>query len=457
MDLASIPTAELVEAARAHAKLGEIPQGVLNELGVRYVYRECPAEDKAMIADFDRTVVIPLLGSTKLPPETKNLPGANLSSIPIYYQNQQPKDSKLRETLPTGAEIAGHTTAEGAPGIKARKVARAFISYSHKDAELLTQLHEHLSALKRQQLLDTWTDREIHPGGIIDYHVDEEIEKADLFLVLVSSAFIQSEYCFQKEFGRACERQRAGEATIVPIIVRECDWGIPQLRQFKALPEDGKAVMSRNWHTPDEAFANIAAGLRALLERGQLSSKRPLKGRKPPKEKFTPDERHVNEAQRAELRKLCDEIVDRLTARVAAEPDDEVKRKKGRYFGIVWSQFNEHFGISEHGLPSLPREHFEAAKCWLLQYRASKDKNLKRTNPQKYRDTLTKTIYTLLGKLGWTKDQLYAFASQKVGYPEPISSLNSLGNSQLELVRDRIRYEHTKRTAKAGQAKARQG
>jgi hypothetical protein len=133
----------------------------------------------------------------------------------------------------------------------------------------------------------------------------------------------------------------------------------------------------------------------------------------------------------------------------------KVKKKKGRYFGIVWSQFNEHFGISEHGLPSLPRERFEEARRWLLQYRASKDKNFKRSNPQKYRNTLTKTIYTLTGQLGWSKEELYAFASEKVGYAERISTLDSLGNSQLELVRDRIRYENTKRTAKAGQAKAR--
>ena len=110
---------------------------------------------------------------------------------------------------------------------------RAFISYSHKDADLLTQLHEHLSTLQRQQLMDAWTDKEIHPGGVIDDHVDQQIEQAGLYLLLVSSAFIQSNYCFEKEFTRACERQRAGEAIIVPIIIRECDWNIPDSADSK--------------------------------------------------------------------------------------------------------------------------------------------------------------------------------------------------------------------------------
>jgi hypothetical protein len=316
-------------------------------------------------------------------------------------------------------------------------------------------LHEHLSALQRQQLLDAWTDREIHAGGVIDDHVDQRIEQAELYLLLVSSAFIQSDYYFEKEFARACERQQAGEAIIVPIVVRECDWKIPALRRFKALPEDGKPVLSRHWHSADEAFANVAAGFRALIERGPFSKSKQPKPNKEAKEKFVPDERHVTEEQRAELRKIAEEVVDRLTARVAGEFDDVVKKKKGLNFGIVWSQFNEHFNTVEHGLSSLQREKFDDAKSWLLQYRASKNKNFKRTNPQKYRNTLTKTVYTLAGKLGWADSELYAFASEKIGYTTPITGLSDLGNNQLELVRDRVRYEHTKRTVKAKQAKAR--
>lgn len=69
---------------------------------------------------------------------------------------------------------------------------RAFISYSHRDAELLEKLHEHLSSLRREGLLEAWTDKEIPPGGVIDDHVEGKMEKADLFLLLVSSAFIDS-------------------------------------------------------------------------------------------------------------------------------------------------------------------------------------------------------------------------------------------------------------------------
>ncbi len=304
-----------IGAARVQAQAGEIPDGILKELGLRYAYRGCPAEDKAMIAEFDRTVEIPLLGWSRLPPEIMHVPGAKPPPIPLYYQNQMARGLGAKALI--APETAKHTAADVPKSAASSKVANAFISYSNKDAELLTQLHEHLSALQRQQLLAAWTDREIHAGGMIERHIDEQMESADLYLLLVSSAFIQSDYCYQKEFSRACERQRKEEAIIVPVIIREFDWKIPELRQFKALPEDGKPVVSRHWHTPDEAFANVAAGLRALIERGRPPSNNPLNPRKSPKEKFIADERHVTEEQRTDLRMICNEIVDRLTAKFA--------------------------------------------------------------------------------------------------------------------------------------------
>lgn len=334
---------------------------------------------------------------------------------------------------------------------------RAFISYSHKDSELLNQFHEHLGALRRQGLLETWTDHEIPPGGVIDAHVDAEVEEAELYLLLVSSAFIDSNYCMEREFARALERHNAGQARIVPVIMRECDWQIPNLKQFKALPLDGKPVISRHWHSPDEAFRNVAECLRQLIENPPKKIPKQTLRRSGSKkaDDFQPDERHITSEQRAALNKLCKEVVDRLTASTTKKDAQRAKQAVGRWFGIVWSQFNEQFDTEEHGLQSLPSELFENAKQWLLQYRASKDKNLKRADPQKYRNTLTTAIYAIAGKLGWSKSQVYAFASEKVGYAAPVESLDDLGNQQLEIVKQRIRYENTKRKAKSGQAKAR--
>lgn len=155
---------------------------------------------------------------------------------------------------------------------------KAFISYSHDDAEFLALLHKHLASLRRQKLLEVWTDREIDVGGVIDREITTAMEEADLFLLLVSSSFLNSDYCYEKEFQKALEKQKAGQAIIVPIIVRPCDWEIPELQRFKALPRDGKAVDSSHWKNTDEAFEDVVKGLRSLLE-NRINERQPTRAR----------------------------------------------------------------------------------------------------------------------------------------------------------------------------------
>lgn len=332
---------------------------------------------------------------------------------------------------------------------------KAFISYSHRDAELLDKLHEHLAALRREGLLETWTDREIDAGGEIDEEVAQAMDEAGLFLLLVTASFLNSDYCYQREFERAQQKRAAGKAIIVPLILREVDWDIPALRKYKALPTDGKPVVSRHWHSEDEAFASIATGLRRMLKAFKPNGEnKTASSRAAKKTNFTPDESHVSDEQRAELRKLQEQVVDRLTAKDKILPEEQFRKRQGKWFGIVWSQFHEEFETKEHGLQSLPKTRFEDAKNWLRQYRASKDKNLKRSDPEKYRATLTAAIYSAAGSLGWSKDEVYRFAADKLDQATPITSLNDLGVNQLELVKSRIKYEVTKRRVKSKQAKA---
>jgi len=322
---------------------------------------------------------------------------------------------------------------------------KAFISYSHQDRELLTALHEHLAALHRQGLLITWTDRQIPAGGIIDDHVGKELEEVELYLLLISSAFIKSNYCYEREFARALERHKAGEVVIVPIIVRDCDWNIPELRQFKALPEDGRAVTGRMWVNAAEAFANVAQGLRELIS--QSPSKPKKKGKK---DDFVPDDRHVTSEQREELRKIGEEIVERQTVNTLKMTTDKARKVIGRQFAFLWDAFGRKFEIKERGLKSLPRERYAEAKSWLQQYRASNDAKLKTAKPQKFRNSILGGIFGISKKLVWTDEEIHAFASKKLGMP--VDSLTELRNDQLGLVRDGIRYEMTKLKRNAAKA-----
>jgi hypothetical protein len=141
---------------------------------------------------------------------------------------------------------------------------RVFVSYSHDDEALREQLDKHLAPLKRQRLIESWNDRRLLAGEGIDDGIRKELETADVILLLVSASFIHSEYCYTREMARALERNARGEARVVPVILRSCDWQSGPLGNLKAVPRDGKAITS--WANADEAYTDVAKEIRALVE-----------------------------------------------------------------------------------------------------------------------------------------------------------------------------------------------
>ncbi len=141
---------------------------------------------------------------------------------------------------------------------------RVFISYSHEDEALRRALDKHLALLKRIRLIEIWHDRRIVPGTDVDDKIHSELDRADLILILVSSSFLASDYCYGKEMRRAFDRHQAGKARVVPVIVRAVDWEGAPFRHLLALPTDGNPVKS--WSNEDEAWVDVAKGIRKVIE-----------------------------------------------------------------------------------------------------------------------------------------------------------------------------------------------
>ncbi len=70
-----------------------------------------------------------------------------------------------------------------------------FHSYSHRDEEHLDDLREHLAPLRRDGVINEWHDREIGAGGEWKGEIDERLKTADIILLLISPAFLDSDYC----------------------------------------------------------------------------------------------------------------------------------------------------------------------------------------------------------------------------------------------------------------------
>lgn len=136
--------------------------------------------------------------------------------------------------------------------------------YSHKDETLRDELEKHLSILNRSGVLSAWHDRRISGGTEWDPNIDEHLRRADIILLLVSADFIASSYCYDREMKLAIERHECGEARVIPVLLRPCDWGGAPFGKLQGLPRDMKPVTV--WSSQDEAFRDIAVGIRRVAE-----------------------------------------------------------------------------------------------------------------------------------------------------------------------------------------------
>ena len=94
--------------------------------------------------------------------------------------------------------------------------------------------------------------------------IDENLERADLILLLISADFIASNYCWEKEMMRALERDAAQEAKVVPVILRDVNWAGAPFSKLQSLPEGGRAVVL--WSDRDSAWRNVSEGIERIVQ-----------------------------------------------------------------------------------------------------------------------------------------------------------------------------------------------
>lgn len=155
-------------------------------------------------------------------------------------------------------------------------MTRVFFSYSHRDEQLRNELETHLAALKRQGIIETWHDRRIGAGEDFENEISQNLEKADIILLLISSDFIASEYCYGVEMTRAMERHESGEAHVIPVILRPCYWQGLQFGRLLATPTDGRAVTK--FPDQDDAFLDVTKAIHAAAEKLSAAQGRGRRG-----------------------------------------------------------------------------------------------------------------------------------------------------------------------------------
>lgn len=142
---------------------------------------------------------------------------------------------------------------------------KLFIASDPKDEDFRTELSKNLKPLA----VDIWHDGLVEAGSDVDATVVENLESADIILLLVSADFLASDSIYKREWKVALKKHQDNKAKVIPIITRPCNW--EQLTELKQMPlilprqgiAVGKAISS--WENPDDAYSMIVKEIQTLL------------------------------------------------------------------------------------------------------------------------------------------------------------------------------------------------
>ncbi|MDQ3815925.1 MAG: tetratricopeptide repeat protein, partial [Armatimonadota bacterium] len=169
-----------------------------------------------------------------------------------------------------------------------------FISYAHEDnvasdplsKRWLDRLLQQLAPLQAQRLVDAWSDERIQMGGHWQRDIEASLQNAVAAVLLVSPAFLASEYIRNSELPVLLKRAKDEGLVIVPIILNPCHfkratfkYPDPQtgpdeflLSSLQAAHAPDKELSGLSEHEQGEILLSVAE---RLLEIVQQSRKTP--------------------------------------------------------------------------------------------------------------------------------------------------------------------------------------
>ena len=218
--------------------------GASEEEKVKKIWELCQRHSKQVGAAISRMQAIHDNPFFALPEGSFLQMIAQREYLPDPIQEQQ-----RSQTMDSGSQLNG---------------VEIFYAYSHKDEGLRIQLGNHLSGLERRGIITGWHDRKIGAGREWEGEIHKHLNTAGIILLLISSDFLASNYCYDVEMNRAMERHEAGEACVIPVMLRSVVWEDELFSKLQALPRDAKPVTQ--WKDQDAAFTNIARGIKKAVE-----------------------------------------------------------------------------------------------------------------------------------------------------------------------------------------------
>ena len=144
---------------------------------------------------------------------------------------------------------------------------KIFISYSHKDEQLMEQVVEHLKAVKLN--LDIWVDRsEIDAGDEWESEIKKAIEQSSMAILLISTDFLNSKFITEKELPLLITKKSVYNYRLIPFILRPSSWDIDDFyKKLEVRPKEKSLVKYQEDNGDrDEILVDFAKEVKELVD-----------------------------------------------------------------------------------------------------------------------------------------------------------------------------------------------
>ncbi len=141
---------------------------------------------------------------------------------------------------------------------------KLFISYAHEDESFRIDFEKHFTSMKREGLIEEWTDRMISAGSEWAEEIEAHLDQSNIILLFISPDFMASSYCSEVEVQRAMQRQRMGISKVIPVLIRPADWLGAPFSKLQAIPSEARAISE--WEDRDAAMFDVTKHLRKLCK-----------------------------------------------------------------------------------------------------------------------------------------------------------------------------------------------
>ncbi|MDB4293177.1 TIR domain-containing protein, partial [Maribacter sp.] len=146
-----------------------------------------------------------------------------------------------------------------------------YVIYASQDKDLAHDLLRHFQLMEKDFNVSIWHDKPIYPKQQWKPENVSRLDQADIFLLLVSNAFMYSPFIQQDEFKMVIDKYKDGKATVIPILFDDCPWDTEfnsddydfSFKELQVLPEDRRPM--RNWDVLDDAVLHVTAHVKRLI------------------------------------------------------------------------------------------------------------------------------------------------------------------------------------------------